>query len=204
MPFNSDIISIMYGLAGLYTLYSLYANRISFFDRVVTSSDINLAFMVAIFVLTPMGVLLHEAGHFFTAKAFGATQIEMHFRGYWGYVSYIKGPGFDMSKVIWVTAAGPVFSVLLACLSTAAAVTLPVRTILKRVLASFGAVSGIHILIVYPIIDLLSDMHGDFHSIYRSLPIPMAVLIGVVHALLVVLLFLSWKYPPTSDYLSSD
>ena len=94
------MISALYGLGGLYTLYRLYVNRASFFDHVVTRDDISLIYMIVIFVLTPLGVLVHEAGHFFTAKYLGATAVERHHRGYWGFVSYSSGPAFDSSKML--------------------------------------------------------------------------------------------------------
>ena len=80
MPLVGVIFSVLMGLAGLYTLYRLFVNRVSFFDQVVTDEDISLIYMVAFFVLIPLGVLFHEAGHYFTGKTLGATGVELHYR----------------------------------------------------------------------------------------------------------------------------
>lgn len=191
-------------MIGIYTLYRLFSNRASFFDHVVTREDINLIFMIGIFVLTPLGVLVHEAGHYFTAKTLGATAIELHHRGYWGFVTYTPGPDFDSSETLLVTAAGPLMSVLLAFSSLAAAVVFPVRIVFKRTLAFFGLFSGCHILIGYPLIDIYSGLDGDFHTLYGVLPKYGVAVAGLTHALLVVLLIVSWKRPPTRKLLTDD
>ena len=203
MPLDGDIVSVLYGLAGLYTLYRLFVNRVSFFDQVVTDEDITLIYMVAIFLMIPLGVLFHEAGHYFTAKTLGATGVELHHRGYSGFVTYTPGLDFDSSKKLFVTAAGPLVSVLLAFSSMAVAVVLPTRMVFKRTLAFFGMVEGYHILIGYPLFDFFLAREGDFHNIYGSLPAFGIAVVGLMHVLLLALLVLSWKRPPTRELLSS-
>ena len=199
MSFEGNVTSVLYGLVGLYTLYRLYLARASFFDHVVTSEDFNLAVMIGLFVLTPFSVLVHEAGHYFTAEHFGATAIELHHRGSWGFVSYSAGPDFDSSTRLLISGAGPLLGVLLAFSSMAAAVALPVRRVIKKTLALYGLFGGFHILIGYPLIDLTSDLEGDFHTIYRLLPTAGVVVAGLAHALLVALLLVSWSRPPTRE-----
>jgi len=50
-----------------------------------------------------------------------------------------------------------------------------------------------HALIGYPLIDLTSEIEGDFHSIYTLLSMPGRVVAGMIHGLLLGLLVLSWK-----------
>ena len=193
LPLSYDAISILYGLAGAYTLYRLVRKHHSFIDRVVTKEDIRLAWMVAIFLLTPLGVLAHEAGHYLTAESYGAINIELHHRGYWGFVTYQTGPAFDAGKQLMISAAGPGVSVLLGYLSLVLAVRLPMRMVFKHTLAFFGIVSILNTLIGYPLIDLTSGLEGDFHSIYTLPPMPGKVVVGIIHGLLLGLLVLSWK-----------
>ena len=131
-PPDFNVVSLLYALACAFTLYRLVLNRRSFFDQFVTDEDTDLAWMVAIFLVTPIAVLVHEAGHYFMAQHFGATDIELHHRGYWGFVTYHAGPTFDTGKSLIVSAAGPGVSVLLGYLSLALAVELPVRMIFKH------------------------------------------------------------------------
>ena len=203
IPFATDfnVISMLYALAGIFTLYRLAQNRSSFFDRVVTAEDISLAWMVAIFLLTPFAVLAHEAGHYFMATHFEATGIELHYRGYWGYVSYQPGPTFDTRTELIVSAAGPVVSVTLGFLSLALAVLLSTRMVLKHLLAYFGMIELFHMLIGYPLIDIVSGLRGDFHSIYGLLPTPAIVVAAIIHAALVGVFVLAWSHPPTQHLL---
>ena len=191
----------MYAVAGVFTLYRLVQNRKSFFDRFVTSEDLGLAWMVAIFLLTPLAVLTHELGHYFVANHFGATGIELHHRGFWGFVTYQPGPAFDTGKKLMVTAAGPAISVIFGFLSLALAVLLPMRMVFKHILAFFGVFGIAHTLVGYPLIDLTSEFGGDFERIYTLLPIPAKFLAGATHGVLLWLLVLSWKRPPTRDLL---
>lgn len=200
-PADFDGTSALYGLVGAFTLYRLVRNRSSFFDEVVTDKDINLAWLAAIFLLTPVAVLAHEGGHYYAAKYFGATGIELHHRGYWVFVTYNAGPSFDTGKELIVSAAGPGVSVLLGFLSLALAVELPVRKVFKHMLAFFGVVGVFHTLIGYPLIDLSSALEGDFHQIYSLLPTSGRLIAGLIHVFLLGLLVLSWKRPPTHDLL---
>lgn len=191
----------MYALAGVFTLYRLVQNRKSFFDRWVTNEDVSLAWMVAIFLLTPLAVLTHELGHYFVANHFGATGIDLHHRGFWGFVTFQPGPAFDTGKKLMVTAAGPAVSVIIGFSCLALAVVIPIRMVFKHILAFFGVFGVAHTLVGYPLIDLTSGLDGDFHGIYTLLPIPAKVLAGVTHGVLLWLLVLSWKRPPTRDLL---
>ena len=182
-------------------MYRLVQNRKSFFDDSVTYEDIGLAWMVAIFLLTPVAVLTHELGHYFVAKHFGATGLELHHRGYWGFVTYQPGPAFDTGKKLMVSAAGPAVSVLWGFLSLALAVVLPIRMVLKHTLAFFGWFGVFHTLVGYPLIDLTSGLEGDFHRIYTLLPMPSTVVAGIIHGLLLGLLVFSWKRSPTQNLL---
>ena len=188
-----NAVSLLYAVAGAFTAYRLIRERRSFLDGVMTREDVTLAWMVALFLLTPVAVLLHEAGHYFIARHFGADEVQLHLRGYWGFVTYRPGPTFDAGKEIIVAAAGPGVSVLLGYVSLALAAALPMRLAFKQTLAFFGMIGVFHALIGYPLIDLTSEIEGDFHSIYTLLSMPRRVVAGVIHGLLLGLLVLSWK-----------
>ena len=193
MPLFYDAVSLLYGLVATYTLVRLVKQRHSFIKQGVTEEDIHLAWMIAMFLLTPVGVLAHEAGHYLTAKFYGATNIEIHHRGYWGFVTYQPGPAFDATREIMVSVAGPGVGVLLGYISLALSVGMPMRMMFNHTLAFFGIVSVFHNIIGYPLIDLTSGLEGDFHSIYALSEMPEIVVAGIIHGLLISLLVVSWK-----------
>ena len=196
---SGDAISILYGLVGLFTIFRLVQQRSSFFDRIVTGEDMHLVWTISFFLLTPLGVLVHEAGHYFTAEYYGATNVELNHRGYWGFVTYYGT--FDSSTQFIITGAGPFVGAVLGLVCFAGAIVLPIRMILRHLFASFGFLEVFHHLVGYPLLDLLSDFEGDFHTIYSLLPIHSAVAVGLVHLALIVLLRLAWQAPPTRHLL---
>jgi len=194
----------LYGVAGLYTFVRVVQLRRSFFDGIVTNDDIALAWAVSIFLLTPVGVLAHELGHYVTADYFGASDIELHHRGYWGFVSYSVSAGFSETKSLIVTGSGPLVGVLVGYLSLAIGALLPRRVIFRYLLASFGVLSIFHSLIGYPLIDALSQSEGDFYNIYTSLTKSGLVVVGSIHAALLGFFVLIWRRSPIQDIMSSS
>ena len=91
--------------------------------------------------------------------------------------------------------------VVLGYIYLAGAIMLPIRMIFRHVLPFSGLLEVFHHLIGYPLLDLLSGLEGDFHTIYSLLPIYGAVLAGLIHLILLALLRLSWQRPPTRDLL---
>ena len=195
----ANVISILYGLVGAFTLFRLVQQRRSLFDRIVTGEDMHLVWMISFFLLTPLGVLVHEAGHYFTAEYYGATNVELNHRGYWGFVTYYGT--FDSSTQFIITGAGPLIGTALGLVCFAGAIVLPIRMILRHLLASFGFLQVFHHLVGYPLLDLLSGFEGDFSTIYSLLSIRDAVFVGMVHLVLIALLRLSWQSPPTRHLL---
>ncbi|MDP6065200.1 MAG: hypothetical protein QGI49_10485 [SAR202 cluster bacterium] len=196
---SANVISILYGLVGAFTLFRLVQQRRSLFDRIVTGEDMHLVWMISFFLLTPLGVLVHEAGHYFTAEYYGATNVELNHRGYWGFVTYYGT--FDSSTQLIITGAGPFVGVVLGFVCLVGAIVLPIRMILRHLLACFGVLQAFHHLVGYPLLDLLSGFEGDFSTIYSLLSIRDAIVVGIVHLVLIALLRLSWQSPRTRNLL---
>ena len=196
---SADVISILYGLVGAFTLFRLVQQRRSLFDRIVTKEDIHLVWLISMFLLTPLGVLAHEAGHYFTAEYYGASNVELNHRGYWGFVTY--NGTFDSSTRFIITGAGPFVGVVLGFVCLVGAIVLPIRMILRHLLACFGVLQAFFHLVGYPLLDLLSGFEGDFSTIYSLLSIRDAIVVGMVHLVLIALLRLSWQSPRTRNLL---
>ena len=198
-----NLAAVLYAAAGVYTLVVVVKQRMSLFDHLVTRQDINLAWMMALFVFVPLGVLVHEGGHYLAAQHFGATDIELHHRGYWGFVRY-NAVGIDGFERLVITAAGPVAGVLLGQLCLVGAVVMPVRVrmIFRHILAFFGVIEVFHNAIGYPLLDLLGQTEGDFHTLYGMLPTQGIVLVALVHGAIVALLALAFRSSPTRELIN--
>ena len=197
----NNVVSILYALAGIYTLILVVQNRRSFFDHFISHEDVRLVWMIAFFVLTPLGVLVHEAGHYLAAQHFGAIDIELQHRGYWGFVRYRAVDIHGFERLI-IASAGPIVGVGFGYLCLAGAVVLRTRRIFRHILAFFAVVQVFHHLVGYPLVDLLSQRTGDFHTIYSLLPTPQIALAVMIHGVLLALLVVAWRYPPTRELVN--
>ena len=197
-----NLVSVLYGVAGIYTLVITFRRRRSLFNHFVTGEDIRLAWMVAIFILVPLGVLVHEWAHFLAAQYFGATEIELHHRGYWGFVRYSANEIHGIERVV-IAAAGPLAGTVLGYLCLYVAVAGRARNMSRYIGGYFGLFEVFHHTIGYPLMDLLGQMHGDFHSIYTLLPEIGIVLAALVHGALVALLILSYRRPAVRELINA-
>lgn len=206
MPLLDNLFSVLYGVAGLVTFVRVVQARQSFFDRIVTNEDISLAWGVSLFLLTPVGVLAHELGHYLTADYLGASDVQLHHRGYWGFVSYSATSGVSETKLLIVIGAGPFVGVLLGYLSLAVGALISRRVIFRYLLVSFGLFTVMHNLVFYPLIDALShryDHRGDFYNLYfTSQPESMMAIVGLIHAILLGFLVLVWRRSPIQDVMN--
>jgi hypothetical protein len=175
---QADLLSLLYVLAALYTLWQLKSRWRSLIDAEYTPDDRSLAGRTGFLLLTPIGVLLHELSHMTAATLLGARDISLSFRVYWGFVQYRGqlGPAAD-----WVIAsAGPGMSLLLGLL--AGYVALRLRPPWRDMGLSFAHATLLLDLILYPAVSLLDGV-GDFRWIYsRNVP-TLSIVAGVVHGL---------------------
>ena len=87
-PGSLDMLSAVYGLAALFTAWELVRRWRDLVARRLQHSDYALSMRVGFLLLTPFGVLAHEAAHYLVAHGFGARALSFNFRFYWGFVSY--------------------------------------------------------------------------------------------------------------------
>lgn len=173
----ADLLSLLYVLAALYTLWQLPGRWRSLTDETYTADDRNLAGRIGFLLLTPIGVLLHELGHMAFATAFGARDISLSYRVYWGFVSY-RGQLGPTEEWI-VAAAGPAVSLVLGLAAGYAALRL--RPVWRDVGLSFAHATLLLVLILYPGMSIVEGV-GDFRWIYSSRTPMLSIVAGVVHA----------------------
>lgn len=185
---NADLISLVYTLAACYTIVLLARGWRSLFDDVLTTSDRQLATLVGFLLLTPLGVLAHELGHFVVAQAYGARELSLTFHIYWGYVAYrgILTP----SQEFLVAAAGPAVSLFLGF--AAFGLALRVDRAYRLIAWTFGVTTLLLILLIYPLISFSTPL-GDFRTIYSPATPMLSLLAGVIH-LAAIGLSLRWNW----------
>ena len=175
---TADLLSLLYAAVALYTLWQIPGRWRALTDAQYTADDRNLANRIGFLLLTPLGVLAHEAAHYVAADVLGAQRLSMSFRVYWGFVSYAPrlGPLDD-----WVVAVvGPAASLAIGLIALAAATRL--RNAWRDVLLGFAHATLLLVLIFYPLMSAV-DAIGDFVTIYTRAPDGLALVAGVVHTL---------------------
>lgn len=174
----ADLLSLVYVLAALYTLWQLPRQWRSLTDAEYTADDRSLAGRIGFLLLTPLGVLIHEAAHMLLAWLYGAQGITLSFRVYWGYVSYY---GRLPATAEWaIASAGPLASLLLGL--AVGYLALGQRPAWRDAGLSFAHATLVLDLLLYPGMSVV-DQIGDFRWIYSRQTPALSIVAGVVHVL---------------------
>lgn len=164
-----SIISLMYVALGVRVVWMIIQNWKSVWDRNFTQQDRALVNQASFFFLIPISVLLHELGHAVAVWGFGKEVVDWGFYGFAGYVAYIPFGLSEIQQTI-ISAAGSLVNLVL-CLVALAIVLLkkpPMRAAFNELLIGFVFISGANAFIVYPLLDVLSGMNGDWRQMYNS------------------------------------
>src|SRR5918993_92423 len=147
------IISLIYVVIGVRSVVRLIGHWHQTWDSDFTLADRALVDEAAFFLLIPVSVALHELGHAVAIWGFGGEVVDF---GFYGFAV--------------VVAAGSAVNLVL-CLLAVGAVLLwrpPLRAPVHELLLQFALLSGINAFIVYPLLDLLSGLNGDWRQVYFS------------------------------------
>ncbi|MBA2277790.1 MAG: hypothetical protein H0W06_08500 [Chloroflexia bacterium] len=160
------IISAIYTIIGIRSIVRLLRRWRETWDDHFTLPDRALVDEAAFFVLIPISVALHEFGHAVAIWAFGGEVVDFGFYGFAGFVAYSEP--FTNAQQTVVAAAGSGVNLLL-CLLAIGIVLLwrpSPRAPINELLLQFALLSGINAFIVYPLLDLLSELNGDWRQVY--------------------------------------
>ncbi|NJL42313.1 MAG: hypothetical protein HC935_00630 [Pseudanabaena sp. SU_2_4] len=149
MTTSFDLISVFAVLIAAQTLGQLSQNWANFWDDRVTWQDREIAQRLAIFILIPIGVLLHEIGHSLATWEVGGTVTTFQWRFYWGFM--IPSGNFTSAESWWISFSGNLVSIILGLLPIAF-IPYVRKRIVGEVLYFFVCAELVYALVGYPIL----------------------------------------------------
>jgi hypothetical protein len=190
---QAGILGIFMALGFAATLVDTVRQRGELFDARVTGQDRQRLMRLAIFVLLPLSVLAHEAGHAVAVKAFGGEVVDFGFYFFYGFVSH-RGFYTPLDLAV-IAAAGSFVNIVLGLAAFALAWFWPRRPAVNYLLFVFAALEMVNALIFYPLLDTLGGVAGDWETIYsRATPV-FSALVGVLHVTLLAGGVVLWRSP---------
>jgi hypothetical protein len=193
VPFDpsSGAMDILMGLAAFFTLVALVRSWRPFWDEDFTSADRRLAIQVAIFLVPPVVVLLHEVGHLVTALALGVEVTGFSYGLFHGSVSVA---GLRSAEQIWVIAiAGNVVSAGIGLAMVVAGVRWSEwRRSVRYLLIAGGMLELVFSLVLYPALSLSADF-GDWVIIYSRRTELLSWVTGIIHVGSLVTMVVWWR-----------
>ncbi len=164
-----SIISLLYVVLGVRVVWQIATNWRSVRDKNFTPQDRLLVNQASFFFLIPISVVLHELGHAVAVWGFGSEVVDWGFYGFAGYVSYLPY-GLTAVQQTIIAAAGTIVNLILCLLALAVVLGWrpPLRAALNELLIGFIFISGANAFIVYPLLDIVSGMNGDWRQMYDS------------------------------------
>jgi tetratricopeptide (TPR) repeat protein len=176
-----DLISLIAIFACFQTLWQLSHNWSEFWDSKVTYLDREIAQKVVVFVLIPIGVLLHEIGHSLAIWQVGGTVLSFQWHFYWGYI--IPSGNFSTLEDWWISLSGNLVSIISGLLPIPFIIRARQR-IIGELLYFFACLELLNSLLIYPLISL-GSMKGDWSRIYNFSIQPHAGLTLIIHVILI-------------------
>lgn len=196
MPYGDDarFVDLIFGLALVGTLFVLVRRWKSFWDDDITPDDRRIATQLAIFVVPPVVVLVHELGHVAGAWAVGGRVAGFHYGLIEGSVRVV---GRLTPADSWIVAVsgnltGGLLGLALALVGAGAT---GLRRPLRHVLILGGMLEvGFH-LVLYPLLSL-SASFGDWKAIYDFSATPLlSTISALVHGAALVAAARWWRGP---------
>src|SRR3954467_2147965 len=161
------LLSVFYIILGIRLVYQLARNFRQTFDRNFTPQDRLLVDQAAFFILLPISVALHECGHAIAIRLFGGDILGWGFYGFAGYVEFDPSQ-FTAAQRIIIASAGIQVNLLLAALAVGAVFLKrpPFRAAINELLIQFVWISLLNALVLYPVLDFVAGMEGDWSQMY--------------------------------------
>ncbi len=195
MPaFDSPLLTLLFGALMVASVVMAVRQRDALFDATYTADDRTSAMRLALFVLLPLSVLLHEAGHAVAVLAYGGDLVGFGFFFIAGYVEY-TGAFTPLQHAI-TAAAGTVVNIILGLIAISFFWFRPSKhPAINDMLFTFVGLQLLNALVAYPLLDVLGLFTGDWSVIYsRDTPV-FSLSFAALHATLLIASALLWRNP---------
>ncbi len=191
MPLLFDLFALLYAIQAVRTVIALVRRWHAFWDPLFTPEDARLAQEVGFFLIIPIGVFLHEGGHWVAARMVGARVLGFHYRLFWGYVSY-EGYLSPLAHW-WIALSGNLLSAIFGLALLAGGYWgRRQRLPLRYTLFYAGQIESVFSLIAYPLFSFSGFFEGDWVTIYDFGATPVASTLTLIVHLALVLVLLTW------------
>jgi hypothetical protein len=187
------IMGLLMAVISIRTIYQTIRDRKRLFDHNFTQADRQHMSVAAFFILIPISVFFHEVGHAVAIWWYGGDVIAFGFFFFFGFVAY-EGIS-DIVELFWIALWGNIVSVAMGLGALLLAFLRPMRAAVNYLFIMFGILSIVMSLVFYPLMDVLSDLHGDWSTIYSSDTMEHAIGTGIVHAAILLGMVIAWQVP---------
>ncbi|MCX2726712.1 hypothetical protein OO015_04290 [Thermomicrobium sp. 4228-Ro] len=180
IPFPAfQLMSLVMVLLSVRALGRAWRVRKRLFAEPLEASQLGLLVELALFVLVPISVLLHEAGHAVAVWLAGGQVTGFGYLLFLGWVEYTGVT--DARAQFWITLSGNLVSVGLGLAAVVAGLFAPLRRSVNALLLVAGGLVLATSLVFYPLLDFATGLHGDWVQLYSSGGMSPRVL-GLAHA----------------------
>ena len=162
-----------------------------FWDDDLDAADRQLALQVALFLLVPLGVFLHELGHALATRSVDGRVVEFAWRVYWGFV--VSAGVFSPAARWWIAFSGNLVGIVFGlALLVAGYRGRRLRRPVRFLLIQAGTVQLLFAAVAYPLLSV-AGAEGDWKTIYDFASTPLlSGLTAAAHAALLIGLW-AWR-----------
>jgi hypothetical protein len=127
---------------------------------------------------------------------YGGEVLGGAFYGFVGYVQFDPRE-FTDAQLIVIAAAGTAVNLLLAAVALALVFLKrpPFRAAINQLLIQFTWISLLNALVVYPLLDFVLEINGDWKQMYDGGVPALSLVILIIHITVLAALFWAWKSP---------
>ncbi|MEX2426141.1 MAG: hypothetical protein WD401_05180 [Thermomicrobiaceae bacterium] len=195
MPFTNfaglAIMGLLMAVISIRTIYQTIRDREKLFDDDFTRADRQHMSVAAFFMLLPVSVLFHEVGHAVAILLYGGDVTAFGFFFFFGFVGY-EGIT-DAVELFWIALWGNLVSIAMGLAALLLAFLRPMRSAINYLLIMFGIISILQSLVFYPMMDVLSDLHGDWSQIYTWDTTAHSIGMGIVHGAILLGMVIAYQ-----------
>jgi len=190
IPFPAfQLMSLVMALLSARALGRAWRIRHRLFAEPLEPGQLGVLVELALFVVVPVSVLLHEAGHAVAVWLAGGQVTGFGYLLFLGWVEYAGVT--DERAQFWITLSGNLVSMGIGVAAVVAGLFAPLRRPLNALLLASGGLVLATSLVFYPVLDVATGLQGDWVQLY-SAGWPYAAVLGFAHGAVLLAAVALW------------